>query len=186
MGNNPSGKDGIKIILVFSLLCLIWGSTWLVIRVSLESLSPLFSAAFRFTFASFLIFIIMKLQNISLQRDKVSVRLYILQGFFSFVIPFGLVYWAEQYIPSGLAAVLFAVYPFFVALFSFFYIPGETIGSFKLAGIILGFTGILIIFWDDIGGDITSYLLGMFAMIFSATMQAAMVSPPRKTSPTCL
>lgn len=164
--------SGVKLIAVFGLVSLVWGSTWLAIRASLESLSPLYSASFRFIFASIFILILMKLQGVKIQKDKISVKLYLLQGFFAFIIPFALIYWAEQYIPSGLAAVLFAAYPFFVALISYFAIPSEAIGPYKLIGIILGFTGIVIIFWDDLGGDLTKYLLGMIAVVFSAAMQA--------------
>ena len=108
-----------KIFLVYALLCFIWGSTWIAIRFGLESLTPIFSAGVRFSLASVFIFILMKIKDISLQRDRESIRLYLLMGFFSFVIPFGLVYWAEQFVPSGMAAVLFAVYPFWVVIFSF-------------------------------------------------------------------
>ncbi|MFO7447850.1 MAG: EamA family transporter [Ignavibacteriaceae bacterium] len=173
-------KGTVKIILVFAMLCLIWGSTWLAIRLSLGSLSPMFSSGFRFIAAAIFVFIVMKLQGITMQRDKLSVRLYILQGFFAFAIPFSLVYWSEQYIPSGLAAVLFAVYPFSVALFSYFAIPNEHIGPYKITGMILGFTGIVIIFWDDIGGNLTSYLLGMIAMVCSGVMQAGMAVTIKK------
>jgi drug/metabolite transporter (DMT)-like permease len=162
----------LKIFLVFSLVCFIWGSTWLAIRASLESLSPMFSAGFRFSLASVFIFSIVKYRGIKIQMDKTSVLLYLMMGFFSFVIPFGLVYWAEQFVPSGLASVLFAVYPFFVLLFSYILIPSESIGIYKLIGIILGFTGILVIFSDNIGGDISSYLLGMIAIVLSGFLQA--------------
>jgi drug/metabolite transporter (DMT)-like permease len=97
----------------------------------------------------------------------------LLMGIFSFVIPFGLVYWAEQFVPSGLAAVLFAVFPFFVVLFSYLMIPSESIGFVRIIGIVIGFTGILVIFSNDLGGDITSYLLGMGAVVLSGIMQAA-------------
>jgi drug/metabolite transporter (DMT)-like permease len=93
-------------------------------------------------------------------------------GFFSFVIPFGLVYWAEQFVPSGMAAVLFAVYPFLVVIFSFIRLPSESIGFYKIFGTILGFVGIVIIFSDSFEGDLTNYLIGMFAVVLSGIMQA--------------
>jgi drug/metabolite transporter (DMT)-like permease len=93
-------------------------------------------------------------------------------GFFSFVIPFGLVYWAEQFVPSGMAAVLFAVYPFWVVIFTNIRIPGESIGFYKIFGTVLGFAGIVIIFSDSFSGDLTSYLIGMFAVVLSGIMQA--------------
>lgn len=161
-----------KIFLAYTALCLIWGSTWIAIRFGLESLTPIFSAGVRFSLASIIIFALMKIKNIQLQTDKVAVRLYLLMGFFSFVIPFGLVYWAQQFVPSGMAAVLFAVYPFWVVIFSYVRMPAESIGFYKIFGTILGFSGIVIIFSDSFTDDITNYLIGMFAVVLSGTMQA--------------
>jgi drug/metabolite transporter (DMT)-like permease len=165
-------KLAVKIFLAYSALCLIWGSTWIAIRFGLESLTPIFSAGVRFCLASIIIFALMKIKNFPLQTDKASVRLYFLMGFFSFVIPFGLVYWAQQFVPSGMAAVLFAVYPFWVVIFSHIRIPTDFIGSYKIFGTILGFSGIVIIFSDSFAGNITAYLIGMFAVVLSGIMQA--------------
>jgi drug/metabolite transporter (DMT)-like permease len=170
----------VKIFLIYVMLCLIWGSTWLAIRFGLETLTPMYSAGIRFLLASFFILILMKMRGVSLQLDKISVRLYLIMGFFSFVIPFGLVYWAEQYVPSGMASVLFAVFPFFVAIFSFFFIAKDSLDIFKIFAIVIGFTGIVIIFSDSFGGDITHYLVGMFAIVLSATMQAGIVTTIKK------
>jgi drug/metabolite transporter (DMT)-like permease len=165
-------KLPVKIFLAYSALCFIWGSTWIAIRYGLESLTPIFSAGVRFSFASFFIFILMRIKSIPLQTDKVAIRLYLLMGFFSFVIPFGLVYWAQQFVPSGMAAVLFAVYPFWVVIFSYIRISGDDIGFFKIFGTVLGFAGIVIIFSDSFAGDISNYLIGMFAVVLSGIMQA--------------
>jgi len=165
-------KLGIKIVLAYTTICLIWGSTWIAIRYGLESLTPMFSAGVRFSLASIFIFILMRVKNLSLQTDKLSIRLYLLMGFFSFVIPFGLVYWAQQFVPSGMAAVLFAVYPFWVVIFSHIRIPSDFIGFFKIFGTVLGFAGIVIIFSDSFVGDMSNYLIGMFAVVLSGIMQA--------------
>lgn len=162
----------IKIILGYALICLIWGSTWLAIRASLESLTPFISGGSRFLLASLFILILMKVRGVSLQKDKESVRLYLLMGFLSFVIPFGLVYWAEQFVPSGLASVLFGVYPFFVAIFSYFRMPDEAIGKLKIIGMTLGFTGIVAIFSDSFSTDLSNLFLGMVAVALSGAMQA--------------
>lgn len=170
----------IKIALVFAMLCFIWGSTWLAIRFGLETLTPIFSAGLRFSLASIFIIVLMKIRGVKLQLDKISVRLYLVMGFFSFVIPFGLVYWGEQFVPSGLASVLFGVFPFFVAIFSYYFISHTSIDRFKIAGIVLGFSGIVIIFSESFGGDITDYLIGMIAIVVSATMQAGIAVTMKK------
>jgi drug/metabolite transporter (DMT)-like permease len=165
-------KLAVKIILAYTALCFIWGSTWIAIRFGLESLTPFFSAGFRFSIASIFIFVLMRIKGLSIQTDKVAIRLYFLMGFFSFVIPFGLVYWAQQFVPSGMAAVLFAVYPFWVVIFSYARMPNEFIGFYKIFGTVLGFAGIVIIFSDSFTGNISNYLIGMFAVVLSGTMQA--------------
>jgi drug/metabolite transporter (DMT)-like permease len=165
-------NEKLKILIIFSLLCLAWGSTWGVIRLGLESLTPFISVGLRFTLASILILIVMKFRNVKIQMDKVALRLYFIMGFGSFVIPFGLVYWAEQFVPSGLAAVLFAVYPFFVVLFSYLAIPSEVIGFYRIFGIVFAFMGILTIFYDGFNIDVTSYIWGMSAIVLSGIMQA--------------
>jgi len=170
-----------KIFFAYILLCLLWGSTWMVIRASLESLTPFISIGSRFMTASFFILILMKLRGVSLQRDKESLRLYVLMGILSFVIPFGLVYWAEQFVPSGLASVLFGVYPFFVALFSFFRIPAESIGKLKILGMSLGFIGIVIIFSDSFTTDLSNLFIGMVAVALSGVIQAWMAVTIKKS-----
>ena len=160
----------IRIILGYVLICLIWGSTWLAIRASLESLTPFISGGVRFLLASVFILILMKVRGVSLQKDKESIRLYWLMGFMSFVIPFGLVYWAEQFVPSGLASVLFGVYPFFVAIFSYLRMPDEVIGKLKIIGMSLGFIGIVVIFSDSFSTDFSNLFLGMVAVAISGIM----------------
>ena len=171
---------GVKIFFVYAMLCFIWGSTWLAIRFGLETLTPIYSAGLRFSLAAFFILILMKIRGVRLQLDKISIRLYLTMGFLSFVIPFGLVYWAEQYVPSGMASVLFAVFPFFVAIFSFIFIAKESLDIFKILGIVIGFSGIVIIFSDSFSGDITHYLIGMFAIVLSAIMQAGIAITIKK------
>lgn len=167
-------KNFVKIISVYAVACLIWGSTWMFIRISLDSFTPFLSAGLRFSLASVFIYSLMKFKRIKIQTDRLSIILYLLMGFFSFVIPFGLVYWGEQFVPSGLASVLFAVNPFFVAIFSYYFIASEKVGAHKITGIILGFAGLLVIFSENLSGDIPIYLPGMLAVIISAIMQGGL------------
>ncbi|HKI78708.1 MAG TPA: EamA family transporter [Ignavibacteriaceae bacterium] len=167
-------KSTIKIILIYAVACMMWGSTWMAIRVSLNSLTPFVSCGLRFLLASFFVIALVKIRGIKIQTDKLSMTLYLVMGLFSFVIPFGLVYWGEQYVPSGLASVLFAVNPFFVAIFSYYFIVNENVGAHKIIGIVLGFAGILIIFSENILGDIKIYIPGMLAIIGSAIMQGGL------------
>ncbi len=75
-------RETFKIIFTYLLLCFIWGSTWLAIRISLESFTPFLSGGLRFIIASIAIFVVMRLRGITLQKDKLSVKLYLQMGIF--------------------------------------------------------------------------------------------------------
>lgn len=164
-------SENTKIFAGYALICLLWGSTWLAIRVGLDSLTPILAAGIRFSLASVLFYTLMKYKKIRVQRDPLSIKLYLIMGIFSFVIPFGLVYWAEQFIATGLTSVLFAIFPFIVIMFSRILIPNETIGPFKIIGSVIAFIGIYFIFSDDLSMDVSTDIWGMAAVLVSATMQ---------------
>lgn len=165
-------KEGIKVFIGYVLICLIWGSTWMVIRIGLETLTPFISAGIRFLAASLIIFTILKIKRIRINTDRISVRLYLMMGFLSFVIPFGLIYWAEQYIPSGLTSVIFGVYPFFAAIFSYVMLESEKITISKILGTILGFVGIIVIFSENLSFDFNRHFAAMLAVFTSGMLQA--------------
>ncbi len=71
-------------------------------------------------------------------------------GVFQISLPYGLVFWGEQYISSGLAAVLFATLPFFVVIFAHVLVKGERLTGVKVVGVIASFAGLVAIFWGDI------------------------------------
>ena len=173
-------NENFKIGAGYALICLLWGSTWLVIRIGLDSMTPMISAGTRFLLASILIYGVMKFKGIKLQRDKLSHKLYLLMGLFSFAVPFYLVYWAEQFIPSGLTSVLFAGYPFFVLIIARLFYDKEEIGPYKFIGIILGFIGIFIIFYEDISLDLSNDFWGMVAIVVSSIIQAGIAVTIKK------
>ncbi len=164
--------DRFKIGFGFTLICMIWGSTWLVIRIGLNSLTPIISAGIRFLLASLIILAVIKIKRIKLQTDSISLKLYVFLGFFAFTIPYGLVYWAEQYIPSGLTSILFAIMPFSIILFTHLLIKDNVITPNQIIGVIIGFIGVVIIFSDNLRIEISLYFFGMLAALSSALIQA--------------
>ena len=155
----------------FIIISVIWGSTWFAIKVGLESIPPFYGLALRFTIAMAVFYAMMKLKHETLPKDRASKKLFATLGVLSFSIPFALVYWGEQYISSGLASILFAVYPFAVAGISHLVLPNEKLNPYKVGGITLGFFGLLIIFWSDIHIG-TSSTTGMIAVVVSSMLQA--------------
>lgn len=92
-------------------------------------------------------------------------------GMLSSAIPFGLVYWGQGQISSGMSAILFATFPFFVAIAARLRIPGDRLTTPTVVGILLGFAGVVSIFWSRIGGE-QATPWGMAAVVVSAALQA--------------
>lgn len=164
-----------KSLLSFILLCVIWSSTWLFIKLGLETMPPFFSAGIRFFIGFLALFFYAIKLKLKFPKDLKSHLFLFFFGSVLFTIAYGLVYWSEQYIASGLTSVLFSVMPFYMVLLSIKMLPEERITLKKIMGLVLGFIGILIIFGDqiDLGLD---HELAIYAMIgillsplFSAT-----------------
>lgn len=173
-------SEKIKIWLAFGIACLVWGSTWLAIKIGLASMPPFLGAGIRFFIASLILFAIIKMKNIEIPVTADARRLYAVLVIFSFTIPFAFVYWAEQYIPTGLASILFATYTFCAAIFSQFMLKDEPLNVWKVSGIVIGFVGLVIIFFGDIHINNPQAVLAMILIVANAIMQAYALVLTRK------
>ena len=149
-----------RLIGAFLLLTLIWGTTWAAIRIGLSGIPPFSGVALRFAMAGVLLLALARPLGVRLGRGRHERTLWVVNGILSFCISYAVVYWSEQYIPSGLAAVLFATYPLFVAGLAHLLLPGERLRGSAFFGMLLGFAGIAVIFSDDLallGGDVVRH-----------------------------
>lgn len=78
-------------------------------------------------------------------------RVWIINGLLTFCISYSILYWAEQWVPSGLSAVLFATFPLWVALLAHLVLPGERLTPVGFLGVLIGFAGVAVIFSEDFG-----------------------------------
>lgn len=150
----------------------VWGSTWLAIKLGLESVPPFLSAGVRFAVAAVLLYVILRVRGQSIPFTRDARRVYLALGVLSFSIPFALVYWGQQFLPSSLGSILFAAYPFWVALFQYFMLGEERMNPYKVGGIVLGFIGVAVIFWGDVAVDNPMVLVGMSTIVVSTILQA--------------
>ncbi len=136
-----------RTLVVFAYLgcCLIWGSTWMMIKIGLRGAPPVTSIAVRMTIASLIVTVLLKLGRISLPRDARFVRLGIFLGVFNVALPYVFVYYGEQRISSGLASVLYATMPLLVALLARAWLS-DRLTLRKLAGVAMGMIGVAVIF----------------------------------------
>ena len=131
-------------------LILIWGTTWAGITVGLEGIPPFTAVALRFAIAAPLLVVAAKLLGTALGGGRRLKRLWVINTLFSFAIPYCVVYWAQQWVPSGLEATLFATYPLFVAILAHFWLPAERLRLASVAGVLLGFVGVALIHSEDL------------------------------------
>ena len=165
-------SEQIKIWLAFTTACLVWGSTWLAIKIGLTSVPPFLGAGLRFFIASIILYFIVKARRIEIPMTADAKRVYVVLIVLSYTIPFAFVYWAEQYIPTGLASILFAGHPFWVAICSQIMLKDEPLNMFKVSGIVLGFIGLLVIFAGDVHIADSRALVAMLMILANAIMQA--------------
>lgn len=147
-------------------VCVIWGTTYLGIRVALEAVGPALMGGFRWTIAGALLALVARVRGERLPPAALWPSL-ALQGLLMIGVGNGFVNWAEQHVPSGLAAVTLATSPFWMSGVEALRADGERLSRSALYGLVLGFSGILVLVWPDLGlGDQTGvrFLLGILAL----------------------
>jgi drug/metabolite transporter (DMT)-like permease len=157
-----------KARLVWLVLCLIWGSTWLFIKVGLEDLPPLTFAGIRFVVACLILFSLILARRLRLPRTRSDWLLLAVTGLLSFSLNYGLLFWGEQYISSGLAALLQATIPAFGLVIAHFYLPGERLTWARIAGVLLGVAGVAIVFSNQLEVAGPKALAGSVALVSSS------------------
>ena len=158
-------------ILLYAGLCLVWGSTWLAIKVGYGGLGPFNVAAARFFLAGLVLAAVVPLLGARWPKGRIEWALVAWVGVVLFGADYGLIYWAEQYLDSGLTAILFAVLPITTIGFAHLYVPGDRLTARKLAGTLLAFLGVFALFGDRIRFD-SSATGPMLAVLLSAVCTA--------------
>lgn len=154
--------------LVWLILCGIWGSTWLFIKLGLEDLPPFTFAGIRFVIACVILFTWIRIRRLPLPQSRADWILLCITGILAFGLNYGLLFWGEQYISSGLAALLQATIPAFGLIFAHFHLPGERLTWAKIIGVVLGVLGVGVVFSNQLAVAGPQALAGCVALIFSS------------------
>lgn len=170
-----SGKSMVPI--VYASICMIWGSTWIMIKIGLRGAPPMTAVAVRFIIAAILTYFILAVRRIPVPRTRRFLLLSVFLGVFHFAVPYVLVYWGELYVSSGLTAVLFSTMPVHVALLARLLI-GDPLTPRKIAGVLVAFAGVWAIFSDSVtfGGERTGAgMVACLAGAFCASLSTVVV-----------
>jgi drug/metabolite transporter (DMT)-like permease len=146
----------------FAIVCIVWGTTYLFIRIALETLPPLLLTGTRFTAAGLIMLLIAKLRGQSIPRDFRTLANLALVGFLLVGVGNLAVVWAEQWVPSGLAALLVATAPFWMAIIEAFRANGERLSLRGGIGMLIGFLGVAMLVTPS--GGMTGKWSGAFLL----------------------
>jgi drug/metabolite transporter (DMT)-like permease len=139
-------KNGfdIRVFLAFGAIYVLWGSTYLAIRIAVQQVPPLFAAGSRFFLAGTLLYAVMRFSGRPRPSGKEWGSLVAI-GSLMFVITYGAVFWAEQYVPSGFTSVLEATLPLITIALEVFVFRQQRFRWSLLVAIVVGFAGVLLL-----------------------------------------
>jgi drug/metabolite transporter (DMT)-like permease len=164
----------------FALVGLLWGTSWVAIKVSLTGFPPFAGAMFRFMIAIVVLAIYAQVKKISLKLPPHTTGHVIRTAVFLYVVDYGLIYWGEQYLNAGMTAIIFAALPLSTAIVSTWAFRSETLSYTKFFGISVGLAGIVIVFFDQLAvtnfsPQITMAALAVLVAAVAASLNVAIV-----------
>lgn len=151
------------------MMCLIWGSTFVALKIGLEGTPPLLGVAMRHILASGLLFLIIYIRKLPIPRDPLAYKQYLTVGLLNFSLSYSLTYTGTQYIYSNVSALLWASIPITTALAAHVTLRNERLTVRKGVGILVGFSGVALIFAGYGIGQSRNLLLGM-ALVMGAVL----------------
>lgn len=161
--------------LAFATICIVWGTTYLAIRVALETVPVFLLAGLRWFVAGVVLAGLVSSTGRRLPGPALWGPLALL-GVLMNVVGNGLVVWAEQYVASGLTAVVIATVPFFSLAIESRLPRGERVPARALGGLVIGFLGILVLVWPDLtrgGAGGRAFLAGVVGLQIACVSWAA-------------
>tara|TARA_B100000214_G_scaffold369481_1_gene342614 strand:+ start:1867 stop:2742 length:876 start_codon:yes stop_codon:yes gene_type:complete len=140
-----------KVVLSYIFLCIIWGTTWIILKKSLiEGTPPFFGAGLRFFLAGLILWVFILYKKELPPFSLLSIKIYFQFGVLNLAISYGLTYWATQYIYSSLSSIIWSGFPITVAVFSHFMLPDESITKKKIISLILGTIGAIFVLSNNL------------------------------------
>ncbi len=166
----------------FWLLGLIWGSSFLLIRIGVAEFKPVELVFIRTTIAAIGLGLVIYFWRVSFPTRWQTLRSLAIIGIGNVVAPFMLITWGEQTVPSGMAAVLQSTAALFSLVIAHFAFADERMNMQKIAGLILGFVGVVVLFSGELtqeGAGATS-ILGHLAIVVASLCYATFTAMGRK------
>ncbi|MCC7117155.1 MAG: DMT family transporter [Anaerolineales bacterium] len=157
--------------ILFILLGLIWGSSFMWIEIGLREVAPFTLVAFRVFFGFLFGLVVVFLQKIPIPRTRAEWTPLIILGLTNIAIPFALITWGQKSIDSGVASILDATVPLFTILIAHFMLDDDKMSLPKVLGLLVGFAGVVVLLSEDVGSSAGS-VWGQLAVILACVFYA--------------
>jgi drug/metabolite transporter (DMT)-like permease len=159
--------------LIFAALGIAWGSSYLFIKIGVETLEPFTLIAGRLAIGTAVLAVVLRLSGQGLPRSRSVYGHLVVMALVGVVIPFSLITWGEQSIDSALAAILNGSVPLFAIVLAALVLSDEPITVNRLVGLLVGFGGVVALTAPDLRAGFGGSLLAELALIGSAVAYAA-------------
>jgi drug/metabolite transporter (DMT)-like permease len=176
-----------KTLLAFAIIYFVWGSTFFAIRIGVHEVPPLLFAAMRFLVAGLVLYgwMVAKGERAPSRRQWMSV---VLLALLIFVFDYGLLFWAEQHVPSGIAAVMMATIPVFMALFEIIFLRTQRLTVRLAVALLIGIGGVSILMSHtlNLGGTpidragAVALIIGSISWSVASVLTRKLPLPPSK------
>ena len=161
-----------KVYMLYALMCVLWGFTWMYLKISLAEMPLYTGLSIRFSIAGIIFWIMyfIKGHKVNLTTDLKNV--YLLFTFFNFSLCYYLTYWGAKYVYSNLGAIIWSLLPICVAMMAHFYLPDDRLNKKKAFGMLIGLIGTILLFYErDMLGE-GQATFGIIAILLSVVLAA--------------
>lgn len=174
-----------RVIGAFIIICGIWGSSYLSIKFALETMPPFLLSSVRFMFAGVVMILLARRQGVALPT-RLQWRKAFFTGFFMFALANSMLVWAQKYMPSGLAATLYATVPLWFVVLGWLWMGESRPSRRVIAGLMIGLAGVMLLIQPgESAGNaqplgVVMILIGAFSWTFGSLLSR---KSPTSTSP---
>jgi len=162
----------VRVVAGYVCVALIWGSTWAAIKIGVNDVPPfVFALARAVAVASLLTIVAVALRQ-PFPRGKRTIAVAVVVGLINIGWSWAIIFWSEQFVPSGLVAVFGAAAPIWTAVLAHFMVKGDRLSALKIVGLVLGLAGTVILIGapdaaEGAAGLVATMLLALMAISWS-------------------
>jgi drug/metabolite transporter (DMT)-like permease len=157
---------------LLGVLAIVWGSSFLLIKVALATIPPVTLIAARVSIAALILLIVMRVQRIALPGEWRIWRMLLVQAFFNSIGSWTMLAWGQQYVDSGLAGVLGSTSPIFVVLITALVARHEAVSARRLMGTLVGAVGVVLITGTAVFHGFGQQVFGQLAILLGSVLYA--------------